>query len=160
MANPNPNLNQASTAELCSEMVAQHRAHVAACDASGPLAKLVHAARELKGELAGEVAGEIAGELAEIAGEVAGEVAGGPTAPSVAAAVPPPPPPLPSNAAQQCDAQLQPATRADTAGGEAPSADSDAEAHRTARAASSALAVRLSVCACSDSLVRASLLVP
>ena len=145
MANPNPNLNQASTAELCSEMVAQHRAHVAACDASGPLAKLVHAARELK---------------VELAGEVAGEVAGGPTAPSVAAAVPPPPPPLPSNAAQQCDAQLQPATRADTAGGEAPSADSDAEAHRTARAASSALAVRLSVCACSDSLVRASLLVP
>ena len=139
MANPNPNLNQASTAELCSEMVAQHRAHVAACDASGPLAKLVHAARELKGEI----------------DEIAGEIVGGPTAPSVAAAVPPPP----SDASEQCHAQLQPATHAGTAGGEAPSVESDAEAHRTARAASSALAVRLRVCACSDSLVRASVLV-
>ena len=149
----------ASTQELCSEMVAQHRAHVAACDASGPLAKLVHAAREIKGELKGETA------------EIAGEIAGGPTAPSVAAAVPPPPPPPPppSDASEQCHAQLQPATRAGTAGGEAPSVESNAEAHRTtrhrttrhrtARAASSALAVRLSVCACSDSLLRASVLV-
>ena len=117
------------------------RAHVAACDASGPLAKLVHAARELKRELKRELA------------DVAGEVAAGPTAPIVATAEPPPPPPPPS------DAQLQPATRAGTAGGEAPPVESDAEAHRTARAGSSALTVRLSACACSDSLVRASVLV-
>ena len=126
-----------SSEQLCAEMVAQHRAHVAACDASGPLAKLVHAARELKRELA----------------HVAAEVAAGPTAPIVATAVPPPPPPPPS------DAQLQPATRAGTAGAEPPSVESDAEAHRTARAGSSALTVRLSACACSDSLVRASVLV-
>ena len=125
-----------SSEQLCAEMVAQHRAHVAACDAGGPLAKLVHAARELKRELA----------------HVAAEVAAGTTAPMVAAAVPPPPPP-PS------DAQLQPATRAGTAGAEPPSVESDAEAHRTARAGSSALTVRLSACACSDSLVRASVLV-
>jgi hypothetical protein len=124
-----------SSEQLCAEMVAQHRAHVAACDANGPLAKLVHAARELKRELA----------------HVAAEVAAGPTAPIVAAAVPPRPPPS--------DAQLQPATRAGTAGAEAPSVESDAEAHRTARAGSSALTVRLSACACSDSLVRASVLV-
>ena len=133
MANPNPNLNQASTAELCSEMVAQHRAHVAACDASGPLAKLVHAARELKSE-----------------------IADGPTAPSIAAAAAPPPPP--NGAAIHGDAQLQPATqlqtapRREAAGGGLPSDD----AHRTARAVSPALVVRLSVYACSYSHVQAS----
>ena len=115
----------ASTAEL-GPMVEQHRAHVAACDASGSLAKLVHAARELKGEIAGR-----------------------PTAPSITAAPAPPPPPRES---LQCDAQLQPATCGETAGGTA----TTVEARLTVRAASPALVVRLSVCACSCSQVHTS----